>query len=189
MSSTGTLVTSTGDSCDAQGQRMAVGDASASTASGNNPSATANCFLMMGSSFPLAFQFLEYSWWFPDASLHICFSLWQKCFALVFLGPFPFLSTTWKLHYHLLKKLSLFTLLDLVSLFFLKHPIFAFHRAYHTLHRNVSLAFFFVLSLIMNIAANKIITSTLVNFSGDNNDLLLSLTKKSGELGTMTATC
>lgn len=40
----------------------------------------------------------------------------------------------------------------------------------------------------MNIAANKIRTNTLVNFSGDNNDLILSLTKKSGELGTMTAT-
>lgn len=73
--------------------------------------------------------------------------------------------------------------------FFSSIQFFAFHRAYHTLQHNVSPAYFFMLSLIMNIAANKIITNTLVNFSGDNIDLLLSLTKKSGELGTMTATC
>lgn len=128
---------------------------------GENPFETANYFLMVDSSCPLAFQFLEYSWWFPGANLQICFSFWQKCFALWFWGPLPFLSTTYKLRCHLLKLLSLINLLDFVSLPLLKHPIFAFHYLSHLITFHL-LVYFFMLPPITSIAINKIITNALL---------------------------
>lgn len=147
---------------------------------GNKTFEMTNSFLSVSSNCTLAFQFLKYSRWLPDANLSACLSICQKCFALSFLGMFSFLSSINQLNYHLLKKLSFITLLNLVSLLFLKYPIFALHRTYHSLFFTCLL--FYVVPITTKIPIKKVITDLFVNLS-DKRDHIWGLTKNGKSWG------
>lgn len=185
MLSAGTLATTRGDSCHVQRQRMASGHAGASAAF--EPWATVSLKQSIAFSWWAAVAHWPFSFWnIPDGSLMQAF--WYASFSdrnalpLVFSGHFysylPWMNLIiafkrhliWILFLHFFSSIHFLPFIELITFY------------------NFSLVYFFMLSLTTNIAINKIITKIFANFSGDNKDPTLSLTKKSRELGKMIAT-
>lgn len=151
------------------------------SALGNNPLWNSQLFshskqhLYTGLSVSGIFQMIQ--------TFKYAFPLPKIALPLVFLGHFhvhlPRTNLTITFPRNLIH--FIFTLLPLISLLFLKHPIMPF-RELITCY-NFSLVTFYVLSLSTNIAINRIITDMYV-YLGDNRDLTWNL-KELGDLGTM----